>query len=71
MIGLDGTGKTELAYKICETKRDEYLQTKGCRVFNANIGILKEVTVNSSTSRLSTNIQLQYFFAFLKFLHHF
>ncbi|XP_021708319.1 ADP-ribosylation factor-like protein 13B [Aedes aegypti] len=37
LIGLDGTGKTELAYKICETKRDEYLQTKGCRVFNANI----------------------------------
>ncbi|KXJ84334.1 hypothetical protein RP20_CCG011046 [Aedes albopictus] len=41
LIGLDNTGKTELAYKICGNKRDEFLQTKGCRVYNANIADAK------------------------------
>ncbi|XP_055639145.1 uncharacterized protein LOC129777098 isoform X3 [Toxorhynchites rutilus septentrionalis] len=38
IVGLENTGKTEIAYKICNIKRDEYLQTKGCRVFDTTIG---------------------------------
>lgn len=37
-MGLDNSGKTEVAYKICGAKRDEFLQTKGCRVFNTVVG---------------------------------
>ncbi|EDS33018.1 ADP-ribosylation factor [Culex quinquefasciatus] len=36
IVGLESTGKTELAYKICGEIRNEYLKTKGCRVFNTN-----------------------------------
>lgn len=38
IVGLESTGKTEIAYKICREIRDEYLKTKGCRVFNTNSG---------------------------------
>ncbi|XP_058821199.1 ADP-ribosylation factor-like protein 13B isoform X2 [Topomyia yanbarensis] len=37
IVGLENVGKTEIAHKICGTDRTEFLQTKGCRVFNSSI----------------------------------
>lgn len=70
LVGLENAGKTELAYKICGTKREEHLQTKGCRVYNANIGILsvpctvedelcvKLYKLNSNVYPAGTKVQL-------------
>lgn len=41
MLGLDGAGKTEVAHRICKTKRKDYLPTKGCEVYEAQIGKYK------------------------------
>ncbi|XP_055531982.1 ADP-ribosylation factor-like protein 13B isoform X2 [Wyeomyia smithii] len=37
IVGLQYTGKTEIAHKICHLVRNDYLQTKGCRIFNTSI----------------------------------
>ncbi|XP_055611391.1 ADP-ribosylation factor-like protein 13B [Uranotaenia lowii] len=37
IVGLQNSGKTEIAYKIIGENRNEYLQTKGCRIYNTII----------------------------------
>jgi hypothetical protein len=34
ILGLKETGKTEIAYRLTNKKRDEFLPTKGCRTFS-------------------------------------
>ncbi|XP_053671724.1 ADP-ribosylation factor-like protein 2 [Anopheles nili] len=37
VLGIENSGKTEIAFKICNKKRSDYAPTKGCRLFETAI----------------------------------
>uniref|UniRef100_A0A182Q1B1 ADP-ribosylation factor-like protein 13B n=1 Tax=Anopheles farauti TaxID=69004 RepID=A0A182Q1B1_9DIPT len=37
VLGIENSGKTEIAFKICHRKRGDYAPTKGCRLFETVI----------------------------------
>jgi len=37
ILGLKESGKTEIAYRLMNKKREEFLSTKGCRTFSTKI----------------------------------
>ncbi|XP_052890197.1 ADP-ribosylation factor-like protein 13A [Anopheles moucheti] len=37
VLGIENSGKTEIAFKICHQKRGDYASTKGCRLFETVI----------------------------------
>uniref|UniRef100_A0A182RBX0 ADP-ribosylation factor-like protein 13B n=1 Tax=Anopheles funestus TaxID=62324 RepID=A0A182RBX0_ANOFN len=37
VLGIENSGKTEIAFKICHQKRSDYAATKGCRLFETVI----------------------------------
>uniref|UniRef100_A0A182K0W5 ADP-ribosylation factor-like protein 13B n=1 Tax=Anopheles christyi TaxID=43041 RepID=A0A182K0W5_9DIPT len=37
VLGIENSGKTEIAFKICHQKRSDYASTKGCRLFETVI----------------------------------
>jgi AAA+ ATPase superfamily predicted ATPase len=37
ILGLKSSGKTDIAFRLLNKKRDEFLSTNGCRVFTTKI----------------------------------
>lgn len=37
ILGLKNSGKTDIAFRLLNKKRDDYTSTKGCRVFSTKI----------------------------------